>query len=151
MHQICLSYCILRCVYLRMCRWLTVCDSILFNRVVLKSMTRDSPATFDSDYHRLSPTNYLVLNPTPLSVGPMIDWETRIVLLCGSPAVGLFSGVIPMKEEWSGWFRFSWGILGSFSNGLSSLRPNLTLLGRMKKPLCRRIRSAEVLLGANEP
>lgn len=64
-----------------------MCDSILFNRVVLKSMTRDSPATFDSDYHRLSPTNYLVLNPTPLSVGPMIDWETRIVLLCGSPAV----------------------------------------------------------------
>ena len=61
------------------------------------------------------------------------------------------SGVIPMKDEWSGWFRFSWGILGSFSNGLSSLRPNLTLLGRMKKPLCRRIRSAEVLLGANEP
>ena len=60
------------------------------------------------------------------------------------PAVGLFSGVIPMKEEWSGWFRFSWGILGSFSNGLSSLRPNLTLLGRMKQPLCRRIRSAEV-------
>lgn len=31
------------------------------------------------------------------------------------------SGVIPMKDEWSGWFRFSWGILGSFSNGLSSL------------------------------
>ena len=61
------------------------------------------------------------------------------------------SGVIPMKDEWSGWFRFSWGILGSFYNGLSSLRPNLTLLGRMKQPLCRRIRSAEVLLGADEP
>jgi hypothetical protein len=37
------------------------------------------------------------------------------------------SGVIPMKDEWSGWFRFSWGILGSFSNGLSSLRHSFLL------------------------